>query len=78
MHEALSAVGIEDFEKRPISALSTGKFQRVLFARLLLQNARVSVLDGPFTAIDARTTRDFLALVYRPLVAERFDPVSCA
>ncbi len=63
--EALSAVGLEGFEKRPISALSAGQFQRVLFARLLLQDARVIILDEPFTAIDARTTRDLLGLVIR-------------
>jgi zinc/manganese transport system ATP-binding protein len=35
----------------------------VLFARLLLQDASVILLDEPFTAIDARTTRDLLELV---------------
>lgn len=63
--EALGAVGLEGFEARPISALSAGQFQRVLFARLLLQDARVIILDEPFTAIDARTTRDLLELVTR-------------
>lgn len=63
--EALMAVGLEGFEARPVSALSAGQFQRVLFARLLLQDARVIILDEPFTAIDARTTRDLLALVAR-------------
>ena len=28
--------------------------QRMLFARLLLQDARMIVLDEPFTAIDAK------------------------
>jgi zinc/manganese transport system ATP-binding protein len=37
----------------------------VLFARLLLQDATVILLDEPFTAIDARTTRDLLDLVCR-------------
>ncbi|MCQ8782922.1 ABC transporter ATP-binding protein [Aurantimonas sp. CSK15Z-1] len=63
--EALSAVGLEGFEARSIRALSAGQFQRVLFARLLLQDARVIVLDEPFTAIDARTTADLLDLVVR-------------
>jgi zinc/manganese transport system ATP-binding protein len=35
----------------------------VLFARLLLQDAAVILLDEPFTAIDARTTQDLLELV---------------
>lgn len=63
--EALSAVGLEGFERRPISSLSAGQFQRVLFARLLVQDARVILLDEPFTAIDARTTRDLLDIVSR-------------
>ena len=39
--------------------------QRVLFARLLLQDARVIVLDEPFAAIDSRTTADLFDLVRR-------------
>jgi zinc/manganese transport system ATP-binding protein len=61
--EALLAVGLEGFEQRSISSLSSGQFQRVLFARLLLQDASVILLDEPFTAIDARTTRDLLNLI---------------
>lgn len=63
--QALTAVGLEGFERRAIGSLSAGQFQRVLFARLLLQDARVIVLDEPFTAIDARTTRDLLEIVRR-------------
>jgi zinc/manganese transport system ATP-binding protein len=37
----------------------------VLFARLLLQDARLIVLDEPFTAIDAKTTDDLLDIVRR-------------
>ena len=39
--------------------------QRMLFARLLLQDARVIVLDEPFNAIDAKTSADLLDLVRR-------------
>jgi len=63
--EALSAVGLDGFDNRHIGSLSAGQFQRVLFARLLLQDARVILLDEPFTAIDARTTRDLLDIVAR-------------
>lgn len=62
---ALATVGLEGFEKRHIGSLSAGQFQRVLFARLLLQDARIILLDEPFTAIDARTTRDLLDIVVR-------------
>jgi len=61
--QSLQAVGLEGFESRSIGSLSSGQFQRVLFARLLLQDAAVILLDEPFTAIDARTTRDLLELV---------------
>lgn len=62
---AISAVGLAGFERRPIAALSGGQMQRALFARLLLQDADIILLDEPFTAIDARTTADLLALVQR-------------
>ncbi len=62
---ALDAVGLRGFEARPISTLSAGQFQRALFARLLLQDADIILLDEPFNAIDARTTADLLALVRR-------------
>jgi zinc/manganese transport system ATP-binding protein len=60
---ALERVGLEDFAERPISALSSGQFQRVLFARILVQDAQVILLDEPFNAVDARTTFDLLELV---------------
>jgi zinc/manganese transport system ATP-binding protein len=37
----------------------------VLFARLLLQDAPVILLDEPFNALDARTAADLLAMVHR-------------
>ena len=62
---ALHAVGLAGLERRPVGALSAGQFQRVLFARLLLQDAPVVLLDEPFNAIDSRTTRDLLDLLGR-------------
>ena len=62
---ALDAVGLGGFERRSIAELSAGQFQRVLFARVLLQDAPVILLDEPFNAIDARTTADLLAVVAR-------------
>jgi zinc/manganese transport system ATP-binding protein len=63
--EAVSAVGLEGFEARQIGTLSAGQLQRVLFGRLLLQDAKVILLDEPFTAIDARTTRDLIDIILR-------------
>lgn len=61
--KALSAVGLDGFERRPISDLSLGQFQRVLFARLLLQDCPIILIDEPFTAVDERTTADLLEVI---------------
>jgi zinc/manganese transport system ATP-binding protein len=63
--EALAAVGLSGFENRAIGTLSGGQMQRMLFARVLLQDARMIVLDEPFNAVDARTTTDLVGLVRR-------------
>ena len=63
--QALAAVGLEGFEGRALGNLSAGQFQRVLFARLLLQDCPVILLDEPFTAIDMVTTADLLEVIQR-------------
>ena len=63
--QALAAVGLNGFENRAIGTLSGGQMQRMLFARVLLQDARMIVLDEPFNAIDTKTSADLLALVRR-------------
>jgi zinc/manganese transport system ATP-binding protein len=65
IERALSAVGLTGFEQRAIGTLSGGQMQRMLFARLLLQDARVIVLDEPFNAVDAKTVGDLLGVVQR-------------
>jgi zinc/manganese transport system ATP-binding protein len=62
---ALEAVGLRGFERRPVSDMSAGQFQRLLFARLLVQDADLILLDEPFNAVDARTAADLLAMVHR-------------
>jgi zinc/manganese transport system ATP-binding protein len=63
IHDAMAAVGLTGFEQRAIGTLSGGQMQRMLFARLLLQDAKLVVLDEPFNAIDAKTSADLVALV---------------
>jgi zinc/manganese transport system ATP-binding protein len=65
IEHAIAGVGLNGFESRTISTLSGGQIQRMLFARLLLQDARVIVLDEPFNAIDAKTMADLLDVVRR-------------
>ena len=60
---ALQAVGLEGFERRSVGSLSSGQLQRVMFARMLVQDAELILLDEPFNAIDAKTTAALLALV---------------
>ena len=62
---AIEAVGLSGFERRPIDTLSVGQFQRMLFARMVVQDAPLILLDEPFAAIDSTTTRDLLALIAR-------------
>ncbi|MFZ1883677.1 MAG: ABC transporter ATP-binding protein [Rhodoplanes sp.] len=65
IHAAIATVGLTGFERRPIGNLSGGQMQRVLFARLLLQDAQLIVLDEPFNAIDAKTAADLFDLICR-------------
>lgn len=65
VEDAISAVGLTGFERRGIGSLSGGQMQRVLFARVLLQNADLVLLDEPFTAIDAKTVADLIGVVKR-------------
>jgi zinc/manganese transport system ATP-binding protein len=61
--KALAGTGIEELARRPIGTLSVGQLQRVLFARLLVQDARIILLDEPFAAVDERTTVDLMKIL---------------
>ena len=63
VHDALAAVGMAGFEARLIGSLSGGQLQRARFARLILQDAPLILLDEPFAAIDTRTVDDLIALI---------------
>jgi zinc/manganese transport system ATP-binding protein len=60
---ALDRVGLAGMSSRPIQALSAGQFQRVLFARTMLQDAQLVLLDEPFAAVDQSTTRLLLSVI---------------
>jgi zinc/manganese transport system ATP-binding protein len=62
---AIASVGLTGFERRAIGTLSGGQMQRMLFARLLAQDANLILLDEPFAAIDTRTSTELLTLVQR-------------
>jgi zinc/manganese transport system ATP-binding protein len=63
--EAIDAVGLRGFESRTLDTLSAGQLQRALFARLLLQDAKLILLDEPFNAIDTDTTLRLIEIVKR-------------
>ena len=63
MAAAIAAVGLEGLEQRPIGQVSGGQLQRALFARVMVQEAELVLLDEPFTGIDARTSEDLAELM---------------
>lgn len=60
---ALAAVGLEGFEGRDLDTLSGGQLQRALFARVVLQDADLILLDEPFNAVDTKTVGDLVAVI---------------
>lgn len=62
---ALGQVGLRGFERRLIGTLSAGQLQRLLFARLIVQDPVIVLLDEPFNAVDARTAADLLTIIGR-------------
>jgi len=60
--QALSRVGLDGLEHRPIGELSGGQAQRVFIARAIAQQADVLLLDEPLTGVDAPTARSLLEL----------------
>jgi zinc/manganese transport system ATP-binding protein len=63
--EAAETVGMAGRLERRLHELSVGEFQRALFARLILRDAAVILLDEPFAAVDERTTAVLLDQVAR-------------
>jgi zinc/manganese transport system ATP-binding protein len=63
--EAAAAAGLAELLNRRIDDLSEGEFQRVLFARLIVRDAGVILLDEPFAAVDPSSTSVLVDLVLR-------------
>ena len=62
---AAETVGLSARLKRSIGEISVGELQRALFARLILQDATVILLDEPFAAVDAQTMSVLLDQITR-------------
>ncbi|WP_457941424.1 manganese/iron ABC transporter ATP-binding protein [Mesorhizobium sp. 10J20-29] len=61
--DALTRVNMQEFRKRQIGELSGGQRKRVFLARALAQDARVILLDEPFTGVDVKTEDQIVALL---------------
>jgi zinc/manganese transport system ATP-binding protein len=62
---AAEKVGLAGRLGHPIGEMSVGEFQRALFARLILQDAALILLDEPFAAVDTPTLSVLLDEVRR-------------
>ncbi|EEQ07455.1 ABC transporter-related protein [Yersinia bercovieri ATCC 43970] len=63
--QALNMVGMQGMARQPVGALSGGQLQRVLFARLWVQQAPLILLDEPFTGIDNQTVQLLLDVLHQ-------------
>lgn len=63
--DALSAVNMEGFHRRPIYALSGGQKQRVAIAGEIARRADILILDEPTALLDADSQSDLVAEVRR-------------
>lgn len=61
---ALDQVGMGAYARRQISQLSGGQQQRVFLARALAQDARLYLMDEPFTGVDVATEKAIVALLH--------------
>lgn len=61
--KALAKTGLLHLKNAPISILSGGQFQRMLFARTYIEQSDLILLDEPFAAIDAQTTEDIIEMM---------------
>jgi zinc/manganese transport system ATP-binding protein len=61
----LVQVGLSGYEKKSLFELSGGQFQRLLFARLMAQEATILLLDEPFAGVDSPTISDLICIMQK-------------
>ncbi|MET3589702.1 zinc/manganese transport system ATP-binding protein [Bartonella silvatica] len=63
IQNALETVGLTMLATHSLETLSSGQLQRALFARIIIQDADIILLDEPFNGVDHNTQKDLLALI---------------
>ena len=61
--DALTQVGLIEYKDLLFHELSGGQRQRALFARVIVQNSKLILLDEPFSAIDRYTRNDLIKII---------------
>ncbi|MAP24817.1 MAG: ABC transporter [Rickettsiales bacterium] len=63
LDHTLNEMGLSNQKDQLVETLSGGQFQRLLFARLLLQDQPLIILDEPFAHIDEHTKEVLLSMI---------------
>lgn len=63
VYDALTAVGLDDFDKRPIKTLSYGQKKRVCIAGVLAMAPKIILMDEPLSGLDPMGVREIVTLL---------------
>lgn len=65
VQSALELVGLWHLKNQALETLSLGQFQRALFARVIVQDAELILLDEPLTGLDEPSIKDFFKILHQ-------------
>jgi len=68
VEKVLRYVGLEGYERKPVSKLSGGEMQRVAIARAIIKEPNVIVADEPTGALDEETRNEVMSLFKQMMV----------